>query len=501
MPHVDIAETGQQVRLGEADGPTRRRILLITPGQGSSGYYPAQVLERDGPQVIVAGTHMYVDHPGRTESQDRPERSIRDLAAILESDAVWDPQGSDGPGLYATATIVPSMCGLIDELAEHIGVSIRGVGESDRDGTITRLTAVESVDFVTRAGRGGKVLDLLESVRVAEALTANELRDAVGDAVRERWGDDDTHVYIQDYSVDDGWVVFEQYSNDDESFWRATLTVDGDAVTVADDAVQVERDITWTVVDDVTEALREARTAVREARNVGQWFESLIHLDFTRRADEMASEGRLTRDERIALSHAIGDALAAFETALTDGAPHLYDRDPYQTPEDQPPSTTTTTEEADMPTIEELQTQLDEATRRAEEAEAARDAAQATIAREALGRAARDRARHVIDESDVELPAPAQTRVIETAVSGDLPTGTDGQLDQARFDQTVTEAITAEQTYLQEAAGITPGGPARVTGLGHTPPSGDTPNFRAEDDYRNAGLSEAAAKVAAVRPL
>lgn len=72
---------------------------------------------------------------------------------------------------------------------------------------------------------------------------------------------------------------------------------------------------------------------VAEARNCGHWFEARIHGHFSQLADEMFGEGFLTRDERITLSSAVGDALAAFAGRIEADAPHLYDRDPYIEPE------------------------------------------------------------------------------------------------------------------------------------------------------------------------
>lgn len=72
---------------------------------------------------------------------------------------------------------------------------------------------------------------------------------------------------------------------------------------------------------------------VQEARNCGHWFEARIHAGFTALADRMFGDGYLTRDERIALSSAIGDALAAFSARVEQDAAHLYTRDPWQEPE------------------------------------------------------------------------------------------------------------------------------------------------------------------------
>lgn len=148
-------------------------VKIIAPGQGSSGYYPAEVLKRDGPKVFRAGTHMYLDHPTVSEETERPERSVRDLAGVLVSDARWEENGPAGPGLYAEASLRSDLAPLIEEIAPHIGVSIRALGrakEGEVDGRKTRVVeAIEqarSVDFVTLPGAGGRVVELMESVRM-----------------------------------------------------------------------------------------------------------------------------------------------------------------------------------------------------------------------------------------------------------------------------------------------------------------------------------------------
>ena len=67
-------------------------------------------------------------------------------------------------------------------------------------------------------------------------------------------------------------------------------------------------------------------------RNMAHWIESLIHRDFTVRADELFGDGRLTREERIALSSAIGSALSAFAADVESSVPHLLERDPWDFP-------------------------------------------------------------------------------------------------------------------------------------------------------------------------
>lgn len=148
------------------------KVKIIAPGWGSSGYYSREVLERDGPKVFTPGLHMFWDHPTRSEESDRPERSLKDLTAVLESPARWEDTGEHGPGLYADARVFKPYHGAVNEMAKHIGVSIRASGKGTtgtvegRKGTlIEELTSARSIDFVTLPGAGGKVLPLFESYR------------------------------------------------------------------------------------------------------------------------------------------------------------------------------------------------------------------------------------------------------------------------------------------------------------------------------------------------
>jgi hypothetical protein len=156
-----LAET--QLREQERNG--RALIRIITPGWGAMGYYPAEVLRRDGPNVFTAGTQLYLNHPTKTEEAERPERDIRDLAGKLASDAIWMDDG-----LYADIEYYNNHRPLIAAIGEDLDVSIRAhgayrTGEVDgRKGRIIeQLIRADSVDFVTRAGAGGRVARLMEA--------------------------------------------------------------------------------------------------------------------------------------------------------------------------------------------------------------------------------------------------------------------------------------------------------------------------------------------------
>lgn len=155
-------------------------LKIIQPGWGSSGYYPADVLERDGPVVFAAGTKMYWDHPTPQQEAERPEGSLRDLAAELMDNARWDAAGPAGPGLYASARVFGTYQNAVNELAPHIGVSIRAAGRAvpgEVDGRkgpiIQQIVAARSVDFVTEPGAGGRIVDMFEAARPAQGASSD----------------------------------------------------------------------------------------------------------------------------------------------------------------------------------------------------------------------------------------------------------------------------------------------------------------------------------------
>lgn len=170
-----LLDAGLRVRLQETTAVrpkalTGRKIevTIISPGMGSSGLYTSDVLEaaaRD--KVFPKGLQLFLDHPTSREAQDRPERSVRDLAGVLATDARWT-----GSALVAEAEVLPTHSELVAALEGVAGMSIRAQGDVEmatvggqRVRKITRLMApADSVDFVTRAGRGG-TFRVLESER------------------------------------------------------------------------------------------------------------------------------------------------------------------------------------------------------------------------------------------------------------------------------------------------------------------------------------------------
>lgn len=176
-------------------------VKVIQPGWGSSGYYSPEMLERDA-GVFRAGTKMYWNHQTAAEEKARPEGDLRDLAAEFTSDAAWNAQGPDGPGIYAEAKPFGPYRAAIAELAPHIGVSIRALGkakngeaEGRKGPVIEQLVSAKSVDFVTQAGAGGKVLELFEAARgrgpaiEEDVMSEKELNEARAEIARLKEAD------------------------------------------------------------------------------------------------------------------------------------------------------------------------------------------------------------------------------------------------------------------------------------------------------------------------
>src|SRR5690554_7776066 len=166
---------GQQAVLHEATAKAKAteskgiwRIKLIEGDvHGSSGYYPASVLERDGATAFPAGTHIYLDHPTWEEDWQRPERSVKDLVGAMTEAAQYEDDPVEGKGLYAKVKFRESVREDVEFYAETAGMSIRAIGITDESPATGELIVTElveglSVDIVTHAGAGGKLVSRSE---------------------------------------------------------------------------------------------------------------------------------------------------------------------------------------------------------------------------------------------------------------------------------------------------------------------------------------------------
>jgi len=160
----------------KADAAGTIPVKIIDAGWGSSGYYSREVLQQAvNARVYAAGLQMYWNHPSKSDEKERPERDLRDLAAVLTEDARWDEQGPKGPGVYTRAKVFSAYRDAVAEMGPYIGLSHyvwgeskTGEAEGKKGDIITRIVAARSVDFVTVPGRGGAIAEAFRAARPQE---------------------------------------------------------------------------------------------------------------------------------------------------------------------------------------------------------------------------------------------------------------------------------------------------------------------------------------------
>jgi hypothetical protein len=482
--------------------PRRYRARLIeTDRWGSSGWYGREVVSRDGPTAWPIGTHLYIDHPTASEEVDRPERSIRDIGAHIVSTPICEADG-----LYADIEVVPHYADLVHSLRNLIGLSIRadGLAESGtragRTGPIvTAITHGHSVDLVTKAGAGGKLVSLLEAARDMRApgaglreTSAERVRTAIETALRAAYVPDGDHwAWVRDYDPDRRVVWFETGGRTAEpGTWEQSY-----AVGMADTDI----------------ALIAARRPV-------------VAETVYRIVAPPGPPGPPVGEDEVADVLGLGEAAAQSpSTDVTDGAPPTGSTTPTNTEEGPGMSGTSTGATASAPAgtapvVDTAQFQIeareaatardkaigerDTALQEAAAARRERDEAQAELARFRAVEAARPLVAAQL--ADAGLPAAAQAR-ITAGVTTRVPMTESGQLDRDGLRTLVEAEVTAEKTYLaqlQEASGA-----GTVTGFGQAPatqaPASSwvapvaEPNQQLIESYQRRGLSAEAARLAA----
>jgi len=171
---VKLAETYAGAELltegiaeADAQGPLTMKIQPIRPGFGrprDNHYYPAAMLKRDA--RVMVGAKMY-------ESDHKDDKSTRTWVSTIT-----DVLGFSDMGAPVCEVVVhdPNFAQRIRNLAEKnlldkMECSILGDGtikrnqmvEGKKANVVESLTKISSVDWVTKAGAGGKALAIAES--------------------------------------------------------------------------------------------------------------------------------------------------------------------------------------------------------------------------------------------------------------------------------------------------------------------------------------------------
>ena len=302
-------------------GTGRMLVKIIDVGEGSSAIYTSEALRlAESERVFRAGTHMYLDHAAWESERRDPggNRSVRDLASVLTSDARWDEQQQ---ALVAEAEAMPTYADLLEGLAPHVGLSISAVAEVDPPETpgglpvAKRILGAESVDWVTNAGRGGAVMAILESAGISKPLAeaaTDDRRDQLQRAIRAAHADpaSDTYTWVQDF--DD--VVRVVWFSTGAQTWQQTYDVAADdrSVTLTGERTEVR---------PVTQYLPVSSTAgVTEGKDSPMPEISQAELDrLTADAAKLAEAQKRAADAEAALAEATArQAVAEARKSVTD---------------------------------------------------------------------------------------------------------------------------------------------------------------------------------------
>ena len=188
---IGLLPDGDPVTEGEQPAkPTGKKwgVLIITEGMSKNrNRYSRKVLTEAAP--LYEGAQVFIDHE---EKQRRFGRSAKDLAGFLKDVnpaliSTQTKEGADGqPILALAATMVvtkpairqeildayeegnPNLMGLSHDAMCRSVTTMDGNQEPFYD--VTKIEAVSSVDLVTNAAAGGRVLRLVASDTVAHTL-------------------------------------------------------------------------------------------------------------------------------------------------------------------------------------------------------------------------------------------------------------------------------------------------------------------------------------------
>lgn len=405
-------------------GPGKILLTLITPGQGSSGYYSEEVLAKAAEEkAFPRGTLSFVNHASETERMERPEGDLRNLAMVTLEDAYV---GKDGE-LVAEARVLSAWRDFVEETHEFIGASISAaasVRDLKEGRIIERLipSPFNSVDLVTVAGRGGNVSDIIESARVIESrsivaneVTADDVEAYISHAVSRAHSDPDGHgAWL--WSYDETYAYYRKGG----ATYRQTYTRDGVNVTLTGEPEEVLRRTEYDPVGTTSTAESIQLTAPTTSNQLpapaGQESSPAL-AEATQKISKETTMAEIAEErlEMLEESHGQLQAIKAREA-------------------DKDNTITTLTE---------------------------------SLAKARAFNRAQEFARTIVTGANSELSESVVSRIVTASVhEADLPLTESLQLDTDALTETVNKAREAEETYLAQLA--KENGLGQVRGVGET---------------------------------
>lgn len=173
---VRIHESGEV----KATGKRWEAKLIAADVWGATAFYPAEVLARDAATAFPVGTKMYENHMTESEHYERPVGDVGKLIGKLVTAGEFIADHPEGPGVYADVEFYDSYVPRIAEIGEDVGLSVDGAAdyvEGERDQRfgkiVTGIPYIKSVDVVTAAGAGGKLITIKESAGPMAGIPVN----------------------------------------------------------------------------------------------------------------------------------------------------------------------------------------------------------------------------------------------------------------------------------------------------------------------------------------
>lgn len=156
--HTFSEMIGSSISSGPAEDGSYA-VVLISPGQGSSGYYHESVIADYAPLAFPKSTHVYLDHLKEGETRS-PEKLLGTLVEETTVNEAGEAVNRFKP--------LSKHAEWVEEVRPFVGmsVSVRGDG---RQGEVNGLQTIivesldphitNTVDLVSYAGRGGRFLE------------------------------------------------------------------------------------------------------------------------------------------------------------------------------------------------------------------------------------------------------------------------------------------------------------------------------------------------------
>jgi hypothetical protein len=231
-PELDLHEAGTPALPASSIRPDGLvPLIIIRPGIGRGKgrhLYEADMLAREVAEGRFRGWRMYVDHQSQEAKKQLGglPRSTKELGGVVR-ETWWDPSYSEPddaqtgrkPGaVIGLAKPTRFMAALIEDIPEAIGTSISATATavrkvSDQGQSALLVEGINprgSVDWVTEAGAGGKVIALHEALE--ESATSDEEEKEMLDGMT----DEQALAYIQESRPELYESLVEAVSDDEE---------------------------------------------------------------------------------------------------------------------------------------------------------------------------------------------------------------------------------------------------------------------------------------------